>query len=116
MPAPSTSHRACVGLLGISLLVGHLCRDLVDILRTNSCSLRVVVHLDVRVDLLFLLHLPARLPHQRFNGDTHRLPQWLKNFNNLVDGLQLRHLDGFLLNPRELLEVRVASSQCTSPV
>ena len=59
-------------------------------LRVNSCSLHLVVYLGVHVDLLFLVHLPARLNHERFNGDTHRLLQQLKNFNNLVDGLQLR--------------------------
>ena len=61
-------------------------QPLVDILRINSCSLYLVVHLDVHVDLLFLLHLQARLTHERFHGDTHRLLQRLRNFSNLVDG------------------------------
>ena len=79
------------------LLVDILCASTVSApRRTSRCSRRSAV---------LLLHLPARLTHERFHGDTQGILQRLRNFNNLVDGLQLRHLDGFLLNPRH----------CTSP-
>ena len=56
---------------------------------TTTCRhpAHLVVHLDVHADPLFFLHLPARRTHERLHGDTHRLLQRLKNFNNLVDGL-----------------------------